>query len=384
MLRLRSVRGIRSDWGLFLVVVTLLIISLMMVYSATYHLDFESTGRNMPTTRFLLRHLVFIVLGLVCWWGALHVDYRFYQQRKVAVAIILLTILLQVPLVIMSLLSKDDTAYRQYGNSVQPSELVKLGAVVYIAVWLNAKRTEMRKIVWSLLPFLVLIAIVAAAILLQRHLSTTLLFVFTALAMFFAVGVDTKRSILLLAVVMVLLILVGLLLGPEYRLERLFTWKQGAFNDATDKGYQGVQTLVALNRGGMFGVGLGQSEQKFPIFAAHTDCIFAIIGEEFGYFGSLVIIALYGLWTWQGFRIARNAQDLYGRLVVIGIVSYITLQAIVHIGGNSGMAPFTGTVLPFVSYGGSSIVSCLAALGILMNIARGGGGLFQPRKVPQL
>ncbi len=374
-IRLKAARGLRPDWGLLFVVLTLLIIGLVMVYSSSYHFGF-TTEEGSATAKYLVKQAAFGVGGLVLMWIASRVDYHFYQQRRLVLGLLLGTLALQIPLAIMAQ-AKGEAIRHLLGqlNSVQPSEMMKLSGVLYIAVWLNGKRAEMRTISLGLIPFATLLALIAVVIVAQRHFSTTMLFVFTATAMLFAIRVDTKQVIIFLSIVALFLVLLGI--ADPYRVERLVAWWQNPLNDATDEGFQGVQSLMALSNGKAFGVGLGQSQQKFALFASHTDCIFAIIGEEFGFFGSLVVVGLYGLWTWQGFRIASNAPDLYGRLVAVGLVSYITLQAMLHIGVISGLTPFTGTVLPFVSYGGSSLVTCLIAVGILMNIGRGGGGLGQ-------
>ena len=373
--RLRAVRGIRPDGALILVVLTLLIIGLVMIYSASYHFGFLSTGdESSATSRFLVRQAVFAMGGLAVMWVVSRIDYHTYQQPRLVLGALAFTLALQLPLVVLSQTRSLPVRHLLGGlNSVQPSELVKLTGVLYIAVWLNNKRAEMRTISLGLIPFVMLLALIAMVIFAQGHFSTTMLFVGTATAMLFAVGVDTKQLIIFLGVVALFLVLLAVV--EPFRVERLIAWWHDPFSAATDEGYQGVQSMIALKNGGLFGVGLGQSQQKFTLFASHTDCIFAIIGEEFGFFGSLVIIGFYGLWTWQGLRIVRNAPDLYGRLVAVGLVSYIALQAALHIGVTSGLTPFTGTVLPFVSYGGSSLLTCLVGVGILANIARGGGGL---------
>jgi cell division protein FtsW len=141
-------------------------------------------------------------------------------------------------------------------------------------------------------------------------------------------------------------------------------------SDVTGHGFQVIQALAALNRGGMVGVGLGQSQQKFAIFAPHTDGLFAIIGEEWGLLGTLTVVIVYALWAWRGYRIAMRAADVYGRLLAVGIVSWVLFQAALHIAVLTASTPFTGTVLPLMSYGGSSLLTAMAAVGVLLNISR--------------
>jgi cell division protein FtsW len=161
-------------------------------------------------------------------------------------------------------------------------------------------------------------------------------------------------------------------IAAPYRSERVDVWLQSPFSDALGQGFQVIQSLAALNKGGLVGIGLGQSQQKFAIYAPHTDGIFAVIGEELGFLGTCLVIGLYALWTWRGMRIAWYAPDSYGMLLAVGIVSWVVFQAILHISVITASVPFTGTVLPFVSYGGSSLVATLASTGILLNISQRG------------
>ncbi|MCD6520857.1 MAG: FtsW/RodA/SpoVE family cell cycle protein, partial [Anaerolineae bacterium] len=238
----------------------------------------------------------------------------------------------------------------------------------YIAVWLEARGKDLRNITLGLVPFAVLLGVIAGLVAVQPDFSTAVLLVGTATAMFFVAGADIKQLLIGFLVGGVALALVALAAG--YRYVRIVDWWRGPLSDPRGGGFQTVQALVALNRGHWLGVGFGQSEQKYAIYAPHSDCIFAIIGEELGFLGALAVIILYALWTWRGLRIAFRAPDDYGMLLAVGLVSWVTLQAALHISALTALTPFTGTVLPFVSYGGSSLTSCLASVGILLNISQ--------------
>jgi cell division protein FtsW len=190
------------------------------------------------------------------------------------------------------------------------------------------------------------------------------------MAMFFVAGADWRQFLVL----MIFGALAGLFVVVviRYNLARWIAFRQDLFADVEGTNHQVVQSIVALYRGGLAGIGLGMSEQKFLIYAAHTDCVIAVIGEELGFLGTSVMVVLYGLWTWRGLRVAAVAPDAYGGLLAIGIVIWITLQAALHVAVGTATTPFTGTVLPMVSYGGSSMVTSLGAVGILLNISHAG------------
>jgi cell division protein FtsW len=366
MANVSNMRFSRTDWGIVFIVLALVIIGLVMVYSASYGFALFEGGiyENQPTY-FVQRQVVYTLIGLVALLVGWRVDYRLY--RKYAVEILVLTVAV---LVVMAVLGRWVLSAR---HSIQPAEMAKLGAMIYIAVWLEAKskdiqNKDIRHITLGLIPFAILLGVIAGLIVAQPDYSTATLLVVTATAMFFVAGADIKQ--LLIGFLFGGIALVAVALAVYYRFERVDTWLSGPFEDALGKGYQTVQSVLALVKGGWFGVGLGESEQKFTVFAPHTDCIFAIIGEELGFLGASLVILIYGLWTWRGLRIARYAPDAFGSLLAVGIVGWVTFQAALHIGVITASTPFTGTVLPFVSYGGSSLVSCLASVGILLNISR--------------
>jgi cell division protein FtsW len=360
-----AARGVKMDLGLLVIVLAILVLGLVMVYSASYGFALIEGGvyEGQPA-HFLKRQAMFALFGFVMLLILSRIDYHIYQ--KYALWILGGTVLMLVPMTL------GIGRWLVNSRSVQPSELAKLGAMIYIAVWLAAKGENLRSVNLGLIPFALLLGFIAGLIMLQPDFSTGLLLVATATAMFFVAGADIKQ--LLIGFLFGGLALVLMAMAMRYRMDRINLWLQSPFSDVSGQGFQVVQSLAALNKGGWVGVGLGQSQQKFAIYAAHTDGIFAIVGEEMGILGCLLVMGLYGLWTWRGLRIAWAAPDMYGRLLAVGLVAWVTLQAILHIGVITATTPFTGTVLPFISYGGSSLVSCLASVGILLNISRHGPG----------
>ena len=365
-----------TDWGVFLIALILVIIGLVMVYSASYGFSlFENSPYSNDPTFFVRRQVIYALAGLAALLVTWRIDYRWY--RRFAVEILLLTVLVLFVMAVMGQFAANNQEnamrwLRTEKRSIQPVELAKIGALVYIAVWLEAKSKDISNRAFhgiriGLVPFSVLLGIMGGLIVAQPDFSTAALLAITAAAMFFVAGADVKQ--LLVGAVAGGATLVAVAIFAAYRWGRIESWLD-PFAHSLDKGYQMIQTLIALNRGGFLGVGLGQSHQKFLIYAPHTDGMYAIITEELGYVGGLIVAAIYGLWTWRGFRVARYAQDTFGTLLATGIVLWITFQAALHIGVITATTPFTGTVLPFVSYGGSSLVSGLASVGILLSISR--------------
>ncbi|MHB0856685.1 MAG: FtsW/RodA/SpoVE family cell cycle protein [Anaerolineae bacterium] len=348
------------DLGVLLIALALLVVGLVMVYSASYGFALITEGafEGQPTY-FVRRQLGFAAMGLAAMFLLSRVDYHLYRRFALHILVLSVGILL-----VMAVLGR----WLLGGQSVQPSELARLGAIIYIAVWLSARGTEIRDLTLGLIPFALLLGVIAGLIILQPDFSTATLLVATATAMYFAAGADTKQLLITLFAAGLALALVAM--AADYRSDRVDLWIRTPFSDALGRGFQVVQSLIALNRGGLLGVGLGQSQQKFAIYAPHTDGVFAIIGEEVGFVGASLVIVLYGLWTWRGLRVAREAADSYGMLLAVGIVMWVTFGAMLHIAVITASTPFTGAVLPFISGGGSSLVSTLASVGILLNISR--------------
>jgi cell division protein FtsW len=368
----------RTDWGLLLVVFGMLLVGMVMVYSASYGFSLIEGGPyEGEPAYFVKRQAIYAAIGLGMMLGCSRIDYRLY--RRLARPILLATVGVLLLTLLVTVLNPGSLGryLSAKTNSVQLSELAKLGAMVYIAVWLASKGDSLRTVGLGFVPFALLVASIAGLIMMQPDFSTGALLVLTATVMFFVAGAEPKQLVLgglagmaVVAVIGFVLIKVVHLAPIVERWDRVLTWIKNPLSDSLNEGFQVAQTLSALNLGQAFGVGLGQSVQKFAIYAPHTDCIIAIIGEEVGFLGTLMVLALYGVWTWRGLRIAWNAHDAYGRFLAVGIVTWVTFGAILHIAVNTATTPFTGDVLPFISSGGSSLVSGLAAVGILLNIAR--------------
>ena len=364
----------RTDWSIVVVVLALLLFGLTMIYSASYHFYMTDPQMASSPAHFFWRQVRFCLLGLGLMLIAWNIDYHLYD--RLAIPILILTGLVLTVMAFVGRWLVQETAPGAGGGaralikgSIQPVEAAKLGAIIYMAAWLKGRGTQLRTLNMGLLPFAVLIATMLVLILFQRDLSTAMLLFSVTVTMFYVAGATSRQVLfLILAIGLILAIVIW---GFGYNVERTRSWFEGPFADPYKTGFQTIQALQALNRGGFFGVGLGRSVKKLTLrYVCHTDFIYAIIGEEWGLLGTIVTVALYGLWAWRGLRIAHEAPDRFGRLIAVGIVSWVVYQATLHIAAVTHTTPITGTVLPFISSGGSSLVSLLAAIGILLNISR--------------
>jgi cell division protein FtsW len=267
---------------------------------------------------------------------------------------------------------------------VQPSEIAKFSFLIYLSSWLSRKRQQIsnteEKFIEHLkkevLPFLLMLGGVSFLIVIEPDMDTTIMLGVTSFIVYFLSGKDRMHMIgsLFMGAISSIIVIIATL-GAKYRIERLSTffsfWKTGNIPDPLNTGYQFKQILVAVASGGWVGLGFGQSKQKFLYLGdtAFSDTIFAIVAEEFGLIGSIAIISLFAFIFFKGFKIATRATDKLGYLIAISITTWITFQAVLHIGANVALIPINGNTLPFLSYGGSSTIVNLAAIGVLLNVA---------------
>ena len=253
----------------------------------------------------------------------------------------------------------------------QPSELLKVSLVFYAAQLLAARPHLVATVGTMAKPLLIVVGAACALLMKQPDMGTTMVICFAIGALLIAAGTPI-RNLALIGGVLAFLATVMAIAEP-YRRERLFSFLD-PFADAGDTGFQAVQALTAIGSGGFFGVGLGESVQKiFYLPEAHTDMILAIIGEELGLFGILMLIGLYGMIGYAGLRVAKLAGDVYSKLLAAGITSLILCQAALNFFAVLGLMPLTGVPLPFISYGASNLVVLLGAMGLLLNVAATGG-----------
>jgi cell division protein FtsW len=357
----------RPDSILLTVLVFLVFFGLIMVSSASIGLSQEEFGESYHY--FFSQVLKGLLPGLLFGFIAYLIPYRFWQ--KWAFPLLILSILLIFAVFIPGLGTSHGGAQRWLDLgliSIQPSEILKLTFIIYLSAWLSAKGKTVKDFSEGLIPFLFLIGFIAILILLQKDLGTLGIISFTSIAIFFFAGARISHIGLTLLGGSVLLWILAKLMPHVNNRIQVFLHPE---IDPKGIGYQINQALLALGSGGFFGVGLGQSLQKFKYLPEPaTDSIVAILGEELGFIGIFCVIVLFIVFTVRGLGVARNAPDNFSQLLSAGITSWIIIQAIINIMAICGLMPLTGITLPFFSLGGSSLTMTLIAMGILLNISK--------------
>jgi cell division protein FtsW len=342
------------------------ITGLIVVYSASFVI---SLAQFQDANHYIIRQGVWAVLGLVLMVAAMRTDYRIY--RTMSVPIMVTTIGALVLVLVMGVTGGGARRWLGYGDfSVQPAEFAKLAVIVYLAAWLSAKGGEITSFENGMMPFVVIIGSIGALIMLEPNLGTTLIIVLITVTMFWVAGATLRQMLVLLAAGFAAFLLLATVEG--YRADRLSTFLNPNA-DPLGHGFQTLQTLIAMGNGGITGLGLGASRAKFfYIPESHTDGVFAILGEELGIVATTAVLLLYMTLMVRGFQVARRARDNFGQLVATGITTWITVQALLNIGGITGVIPLTGVPLPFLSYGGSALAAVMLGIGVLVSISRFG------------
>lgn len=357
----------KSDTVLLYTIFGLLVFGLVMIASAGIG---YSRIRFGDEYYFFKRQLLFGVLpGLLILMVVKNIDYRFW--KKVSLPFFITSIIFLILVFIPGFGAKIYGANRwvQLGPfSFQPAEMLKIAMIIYLAAWLESRNERIKDFYEGLIPFVMIISLVSFLLIKQPDIGTLGVTILIAMTMFFVSGAKISHITMLGAAGVAALF--TLIKFETYRMNRLLVFMHPEL-DPRGIGYQINQALLAIGSGGIFGVGLGHSLQKFNYLPEPVgDSIFAIIGEELGFFGEFILIMLFTVFFLRGLKIAKNAPDMFGRLVAIGIVSWITLQAFINIAAISGLVPLTGIPLPFISYGGTSIIFLLTSIGILMNISK--------------
>jgi len=334
----------------------------MMVYSTTFDWSYQSFGD--PSLIFF-RQVRWLGLGVVAMAVAAYMPYRWWKR----LALIVMGATVALLLAVLLFGATTFNAQRSFFNgSVQPSELAKLATILYLAVWLDSKSERLHEMGYGIGPFGVIVGVVAGLILLQPDLSAAATVVIVSAFMFFISGADILQMGIVAAAGTVSTFLV-LQISSTGR-TRLADYIAGLKN-LTQASWQVQQAAIAFINGGIFGRGLGESHQKFGFLPTpHTDSIFAIVGEELGLIGCVLLILLFVALAWRGFRIASGARDQLGAMLASGIVCWVLVEAIVNIAVMVGLLPFAGNALPFISYGGSNLVMTMTAMGVLLSVSR--------------
>ena len=352
----------RVDIPLILAVVALVVFGLIMLYSASFDFSFNEFGS--PTYMFA-RQVRWLGVGVLLAFGFALFDYHYW--RNVVVFAMLATIALLITVLFINEI-RLGASRSLYEGSYQPSEVAKLISIIYLAVWLYAKRDFLHDISLGLIPLGVILGIIGGLIYLQPDLSAAGTVLVLGGLLFFLAGADIKQIvfILILAVFMGWVVVQFSATGQD----RVASFVAG-LQDPTNASYHVQRSFEAVIKGGFFGVGLGQADTKLTgLPFAPTDSIFAVVTEELGLFGTLLLMSLYAVLVWRGLVIARRAPDMLGTLLASGVTFWIGMEALINMAVMVGLMPFAGNALPFISAGGSNLVSTLSAVGIILNISR--------------
>lgn len=347
------------DWILFGAVCALIAIGLMMVYSATF--DMGNSMHGDPAY-FIKRQLVSLGFGALAMVFAINFNYRYWM--KLSIPIMLGALLMLIVLVAL------DKGRQLFGDSVSPVEAAKLAMIIYIGHWLASKRVEqLRKLPVGPLPFSIIVGAIAGLVMAQPDISEAMVIVLVAVAMYFLAGADWLQfAVGITGGVAAFVLVIRQLPQAMDRLEPFLLYWRDPWSSSNDQLRQGV---IAMGNGSILGTGPGSGDVSHSwLPARHTDSIFAMIGEELGLVGCVIVIGLFALVAYRGFQIARHSPDSFGALVAIGVTCWISFQALVNMAVVTGTTPFTGIALPFISVGGSSLLMCMVAMGILLNISR--------------
>jgi cell division protein FtsW len=354
--------------NLLTISILLVCVGIIMIYSSSSIYAWE---RYADSFYFLKRHLLFLLVGIVLAFLAMIVDYRLlrkYARLLLWIAFVLL-ILVLIPGIGREV-SGARRWFRFYFISFQPSEFANLAIIIYMADFICRKGDQIKLLLKGFIPPICVLGAISLLILLQPDLGTVIALGSVVILMLYVAG--TRGSYILSLILCSLPALYLLVFNVPYRRVRILAFLN-PWLDPKGTGFQIIQSQIAIGSGGLFGKGLGHSQQKlFYLPAAHTDFIFSIIGEELGLMGTLGLIFLFTLFIQQGLKIVKNAQDKFGYFLALGLILIISLKAIVNIGVSCGVFPTKGLPLPFVSYGGSSLLFDMVSLGILINIARSG------------
>jgi len=360
------------DWGLLLIVGVLVAFGLMMVYSTTFDWSYRST--DSPTTMFVTQ-MRSLGIGLAVMIVMARLDYHIWKKLAVPALGLIVLALLAVLLVG----SRAFGATRGLLNgSYQPSEAAKLVTIIYLGVWLTSKGERIRDVSYGLIPYGVVVGVLAGLVLQHPDISATLTIVLVGATMFFLAGADLLQ--IAMAGVVSGLAGYGIVMTSSTARNRIGEYLSGLTN-LTETSWHVQQAIIAFINGGFFGRGLGESHQKFQALPTpHTDSVFAVVGEELGLIGCLLLIALFVVLVWRGAKVAANAKDELGAIMAAGVTTWIAYEVIINIGVMVAALPFAGNALPFISYGGSSLVVALAGIGLLLSISRHDPDASIPRK----
>lgn len=362
------------DLTFFLIVITLLVIGIVMMFSASYAKALSESGGTNGTS-YATKQIMMAAIGLVCLFFFSFFDYRHFADPKIAILFYIFCVGLLVAVLLAGYTENGATRWLVIGSfNFQPSELMKFSVIILFSYLIVQNYDKMHLFTVGILPFGVLLAIVVILLMLEPHLSCTILICIVGVVLMFVGGVRWKHigilSVIGLAGIAAIVLIKIKSDGFTYFETRFQSWLD-PFSDEKGGTWQTTQSLIAIGSGGLFGLGLGGSRQKFMYLPeSQNDFVFSIVCEELGFIGAVTVILLFSLLVIRGLYIASKAKDKFGMLLAIGITVQIGIQAFLNIAVVSNLIPNTGISLPFFSYGGTALVMQLAEMGIVLNVSR--------------
>lgn len=357
-----------SDYWLSLAIFVLITFGLIMIYSVSKYYSLQQTN-GLTDKSYLNQQLISLGIGVLAWIFFQSIDYRFWQKYSAPLLFATVGFLL-LPFVFH--MGSEEAVGARWINigplSFQPAEVAKLTLILYLSGWIASKGDELKQVNKLFIPFIMIVGAIALMMMIQKDLGTLSIIVFISAAILIAAGTSVS-NLTIAGGGSALLAWLAIKIEP-YRMKR-FTTFLNPENDALGAGYHIRNALIAIGSGGLWGLGFGQSKQKYLYLPeAHTDSIFAIICEELGLIRAAIIVILFLFVAYRGFKIASQAPDNFSRLVAVGITTWLFSQMFVNIAAMFSLLPLTGVPLPFISYGGSSLIILLSAVGILVNISK--------------
>lgn len=354
------------DFGILILTLILVVFGIVMVFSASFYWSMAKFG---STFGYLFKDLAYASAGIILMLILSKIDYRIFKKFYVHIFVISILLLLAL----MTPLGKETngaTRWIDLGITIMPGEIAKIAAIIFVAGFLSKRNRSMNDLRNTTIPVLLVLVIYAGLIMWQPNMSTAVTVAAIIIAMMFVAGINIRHFIPI-GVMGILGLLVMIFAGDaSYRVARVTSFLH-PFEDASGDGYQVVQSLLALGTGGLTGTGIGKSIQKtLYLPEPQNDFILAIIGEELGFIGILLMVVVFVLLIWRGIKVALNAPDKFGFLLCSGTMMLIGIQLVLNIAIVTSTMPPTGVALPFVSYGGNAIVLFCGAMGIVLNVSR--------------
>jgi len=358
-------RKLKPDRILFFVTLVLVGFGITMVFSSSAIVAKEKFG---DPNYFSFKQLIFAALGLAVMFVVMKVDYHTYKHPAVVFSALAVVVALLVVVFFLAAAANTHRWIQLAGFSVQPSELAKLALIFFLASFLERRKGNVNDLTFTLVPIAVIVAILAGLIVLQPDLGTAISLLVISFVLLFVAGLDLRW--IAASAIFALPTFYLLVFRVKYRRDRILAF-MNPWEEPLGRGFQIIQSLLSVASGGVAGLGFMEGKQKlFYLPEAHTDFIFAVVGEELGMIGTCALLLLFSIFLWRGVRTSLRAPDLFGFYLGLGITMMVCVQAFINMSVVLGLLPTKGIPLPFLSYGGSSFVVMLAAVGILLNVSQ--------------